>query len=234
MTAVGVLFIGGVTLFRLQPSAVPSPTQYIQLTNIDSATQPALSPDGRMMAFVRGTSTFTGDGQIYVKLLPDGEPVQLTHDKLLKMAPRFSPDGSRIAYSTIDLSTGWDVWTVSVIGGQQPRRLLSNAEGLTWIRESGRNGGTQSRVLFSEATGKGITMAVVSSTESRSDRRTVFVRLGRPEAFSRNRSSHHAASARRRGTSESHRETRATRRARPAPFRCGRRRSPHRRPDCTR
>jgi hypothetical protein len=57
---------------------------YTQLTNIaDAATQPALSPDGRLLAFIRGESTTGGPGQVYVKLLPDGEPVPLTNDTLL-------------------------------------------------------------------------------------------------------------------------------------------------------
>ena len=34
-----------------------------------------------------------------MKLLPGGEPVQLTHDSKPKLAPSFSPDNSRIAYS---------------------------------------------------------------------------------------------------------------------------------------
>jgi Tol biopolymer transport system component len=38
-------------------------------------------------------------GQIYLKLLPDGQPVQLTHDSFAKMAPIFSPDGATVAYS---------------------------------------------------------------------------------------------------------------------------------------
>src|SRR6185295_10868051 len=58
----------------------PSLQQFAQMTNFaDSAVQPALSPDGRMLAFIRGgegTMAFV-PGQIYVKLLPDGEPVQL-------------------------------------------------------------------------------------------------------------------------------------------------------------
>src|SRR5208283_4713333 len=46
----------------------------------DSAVYPEISSDGRMLTFIRGTDTFIGPGQIYVKLLPSGEPVQLTHD----------------------------------------------------------------------------------------------------------------------------------------------------------
>jgi DNA-binding winged helix-turn-helix (wHTH) protein len=69
---------------------------YEQITNVtDSAVSPALSPDGHILAFIRGEYTFGGPGQIYVKLLPDGEPMQLTHDDLNKRgSPKFSPDGA--------------------------------------------------------------------------------------------------------------------------------------------
>ena len=75
LAAAGALFVS-----RFRQPADPARQQYSQLTNFaDSATSPALSPDGRMLAFIRGVSTIAGPGQIYVKLLPDGEPVQLTH-----------------------------------------------------------------------------------------------------------------------------------------------------------
>lgn len=70
-----------------------------------------------MIAFIRGPDTFITPGQIYIKILPDGEPVQLTHDDSPKMAPAFSPDGSRIAYSVVT-SVGWDTWVVRVLGGE--------------------------------------------------------------------------------------------------------------------
>ena len=81
----GIAFI----TFRPRQSSAPAPTQYIQLTNFaDSATSTALSPDGRMLTFIRGPSTFFGPGQVYVKLLPDGEPVRLTNDDLRKNEPQ--------------------------------------------------------------------------------------------------------------------------------------------------
>src|SRR5438876_565636 len=47
------------------------------------------SPDGCMLAFVRAPkSQLPGRGQIYLKMLPDGEPKRLTQDDLPKMSPR--------------------------------------------------------------------------------------------------------------------------------------------------
>ena len=45
-------------------------SEWVQLTKLpDPVTQPALSPDGRMLAFIRSDNTFFGPGQIYVKAL---------------------------------------------------------------------------------------------------------------------------------------------------------------------
>jgi len=89
--AVCVLLLVGAALFR----EAPAPMAWQQLTNFtDSATQPALSPDGRMLAFIRGPGTFVTGGQIYVKMLPDGEPTQLTRDGKAKMSPQFSRTAS--------------------------------------------------------------------------------------------------------------------------------------------
>ncbi len=164
-----VLLAGGWLLYRLRQPAAPPRTEWVQLTHFtDAATSPALSPDGRMLAFIRGPGTFYTPGQIYVKLLPDGEPVQLTHDSLEKMSPVFSPEGSRIAYTAVD-RFAWDTWEAPVLGGE-PRRMLPNASGLTWIEP----GGGERRLLFSEIK-KGIHMALVTATEGRAESRDIYV-----------------------------------------------------------
>jgi serine/threonine protein kinase len=165
--AATVVVAVGAAFWLRGPSRPPDRSQWVQLTKFaDSVSQPALSPDGRMVAFVRGDSTFIGAGQIYVKILPDGEPVQLTHDATIKMSPAFSPDGTRIAYTTyLDQDFSWDTWSVPVLGGE-PERWLKNASGLVWT-------GPQ-QVLFSEIK-MGIHMGVVAAGENRMGAHNIYV-----------------------------------------------------------
>ncbi len=147
---------------------VTSASEYIQLTNFnDSATAPALSPDGRMVTFFRGGGYFLGSGQVYVKLLPDGESKQLTFDSNVKYDPVFTPDASRVAYTGLSFThPSFDTWTVPVLGGT-PARLMVNAAGLNWIGPD--------RVLFSEImAGTALHMGVVTAKESRAEERAIY------------------------------------------------------------
>jgi len=144
--------------------------QWAQLTRLtDAVSQPSLSSDGRMLTFVRGPGAFLGGGEIYVKMLPDGEAVQLTHDRSRKMSPVFSPDNSKIAYTTGDGVGKWDTWIVPVNGGP-PRLWLPNASGLVWLDKH--------RILFSEIKNGDIQMALVTAEESRAGARNVYVPVG--------------------------------------------------------
>jgi Tol biopolymer transport system component/predicted Ser/Thr protein kinase len=157
----------GTLMWLRGPRKPADRSEWMQITNLpDSVTQPALSPDGRMVTFVRGPYTFAGPGQIYIKMLPTGEPVQLTHDSSEKMSPVFSPDGSQIAYTTVYENFHWDTWLVPVLGGQ-PHLWLPNASGLVWSEKG--------KILFSEVKNNDIHMAIVTADESRAGERDVYV-----------------------------------------------------------
>ncbi|MBV9181357.1 MAG: serine/threonine-protein kinase [Acidobacteria bacterium] len=170
--ALAVLLAGGATLWFRNPTGMSDRSQWLPITKFpDSVSQPAFSPDGRMVAFLRSDSTFIGSGQLYVKMLPDGDPVQLTHDNVIKMHPVFSPDGTRIAYTTyFDQEFAWDTWVIPALGGE-PQRWLKNASGLMWTGPG--------RVLFSEIKG-GLHMGIVAAGEDREGAREVYVPAEQP------------------------------------------------------
>jgi Tol biopolymer transport system component len=170
--ALALVLAAGEAMWNGAPSvnALPAHWEWEAVTNFpDWVSQPALSPDGRFITFVRGHGTFLTPGQIYIKMLPDGEPRQLTHDNDLKMSPVFSPDGSRIVYSTVvEGEANWHSWSVPVLGGY-PRLWLRNASGLAWL---------DSRTLvFSEIIGTlhGNHMKLVVADERRTASRDLYV-----------------------------------------------------------
>jgi len=146
--------------YRVRPGLL----RYTQLTDFsDSAAAPALSPDGRMIAFIRGKSGFFSADQIWVKILPTGEAKRLTDDPRSKYGLAFSPDGSQVAYTVLD-GPNFVTVTVPVLGGDS-RPFMENAAGLTWLAPN--------RVLFS-AIRTGLHMGIVTGTTAHSDLRDVY------------------------------------------------------------
>jgi serine/threonine protein kinase/Tol biopolymer transport system component len=169
VTAVALaMLLAGLALWMPSRFHTTDRSEWIPITKLpDSAGQPALSADGRMVAFVRGPDTFFTPGQIYVKMLPDGEPVQLTNDTSLKMSPAFSPDGSEIAYTVMN-PPNWDTWVTLVLGGQS-HPWLANTSGLVWAAKR--------RMLFSEIK-KDMHMGIVAAGPSRAGARDVYLPAG--------------------------------------------------------
>ena len=166
LAAIGALWAWG-AFGRADPTSLT----YTPLTNFsDSAVAPALSLDGRMLAFIRGENTFVGPGD----LLSEAPARRRARTGSRATAqprwdPRCSlPTGRGSAYT----SEFADTWVVPVLGGE-PSPLLANASGLTWIDSSSG----QRNVLFSKYMNRGesIHMGIFTSSESRAGERRVYV-----------------------------------------------------------
>ena len=77
---------------------------------------PAISPDGKTMAFV---APVNGRKQIWIRLLAGGSPLQLTHDDADHETPRWMPDSSSLIYFTPNPSPAepGTIWEISALGG---------------------------------------------------------------------------------------------------------------------
>ncbi len=73
-------------------SSAPKP-----LTAKEGASQPAWSPDGKQLAFVRAVD---GKPQVFLLSFDGGEPMQLTKFKYGAGSPKWSPDGKKIVFSS--------------------------------------------------------------------------------------------------------------------------------------
>ena len=119
------------------------------------------------MTFIRGGDVVLGQGDIYVKTLPNGESVRLTSDAGAQVRPGVHTGrnpGSRIRVwlPRAGIRGAFRCWA------GEPSRLLPNASGLTWI--------TDRHVLFSEIK-TGLHMGIVTATEGRAERaRSIFSR----------------------------------------------------------
>ena len=96
--------------------------QFERLTDfLGMEESPALSPDGKSVAFVSDT---TGSRQIWIRLLAGGAPLQLTRDAGDHLSPRWAADSASLFYYTPPAGGSHEatVWEVSALGGT-PRRL---------------------------------------------------------------------------------------------------------------
>jgi Tol biopolymer transport system component/imidazolonepropionase-like amidohydrolase len=99
------------------------------------------SPDGKYIIF-------SALGNLYKKMLPNGEPKRLTNSKDFEFEPTFSPSGSEIVYVTWnDLDKG-AIYKVSVNGGNPVK--LTSAKGIYRTPSFSANG---TQIVFEKEKG---------------------------------------------------------------------------------
>jgi len=102
------------------------------LLKVRRVGDPQISPDGSRVAFTIGDVNYAANRvvtQIYVVLLEGGNPKQLTNGQSSSSAPRWSPDGKKIAFVT-----GSQVWTMDSDGDNkdQVTKLSTGAAAPVW------------------------------------------------------------------------------------------------------
>jgi Tol biopolymer transport system component/predicted Ser/Thr protein kinase len=114
-----LLLVGIGTWMRFRaPRAPRAAPKIMPLTTYPGRqVDPALSPDGKQVAFAWDGEK--GDNfDIYVKLVDGGTPLRLTTNPAEEGSPAWSPDGGRIAFLRFLGSTA-DILVIPALGGQE-------------------------------------------------------------------------------------------------------------------
>jgi eukaryotic-like serine/threonine-protein kinase len=130
--------------------APSSDVRLLRLTDsVGMAGSPAISPDGKMVAFV---AVANGRRQIWIRLLAGGTPLQVTRDDADHDEPRWMPDSSALVYYTPGTGGSGHLWQISALGGP-PRRVAASLGGGD-VSHDGR------RLAFFQRTSEGIALVL--------------------------------------------------------------------------
>jgi dipeptidyl aminopeptidase/acylaminoacyl peptidase len=117
-------------------SQTKRPIAFDDLISMGRIGAPALSPDGKTVAFVVtyfNKAENSSNSNIYLVSTTGGEIRQLTSAKRANHSPQWSPDGKTIAFvSTRDGES--QIWTIPVNGGeaQKVSSISTGVSGLEW------------------------------------------------------------------------------------------------------
>jgi eukaryotic-like serine/threonine-protein kinase len=120
-----LLLAGAVVWYFARPSPVQTaagrrPAMRRLTADSGLTTQPALSPDGKWVAYASDRES-EGNLDIWVQQIATGERRKLTSDGADEHEPSFAPDSSRVAYRSEQ--DGGGIYLVSILGGE-PKRVV--------------------------------------------------------------------------------------------------------------
>jgi TolB protein len=145
-----------------------------------SATSPAFSPDGSLVAFEGYEAGVANVSDVYVVAATGGVPTKVTTGQRYSAGPAWSPDGSTI-YFVSNRVSGYNVWGVPVGGGTET--MLAGTSGILG-RPTVSPGGTE--IAYALAVSGASVSEVVVQTLSTGATRTLSTQADAEPSFDAN------------------------------------------------
>jgi dipeptidyl aminopeptidase/acylaminoacyl peptidase len=106
-------------------------------------SDPQVSPDGRWVAYVVGTTTLKdekSESRIWMMPLAGGDPIPMTTRGGSASSPRWSPDGKSLGFLVARQEGKTQVWTLNRQGGEaeQLTEVKQGVSGFEWSPDGGR------------------------------------------------------------------------------------------------
>ena len=117
---------------------------YFQIAGV---SEPQMSPDGKWVAYTVSTSDLEKDqspSQIWVVPTSGGKAKPLTAEDSSASHPRWSPDGTYLAFLSDRKGDKNQIWLLPLAGGEA-RQLTDTAQGIgatVWFYDDSREAGT--------------------------------------------------------------------------------------------
>ncbi len=107
MLALALCSVGGLVTLMGRLATGPQVAQKKSQISTGDASEayPAISPDGKRVAYASRASSKVSAFHIFVRDLPDGKPLQLTKSDASDVAPVWAPDGGTLGFLRVDEGT---------------------------------------------------------------------------------------------------------------------------------
>jgi eukaryotic-like serine/threonine-protein kinase len=114
--AAGTIFVVRNRHANLPGGLAPGGRLTLLVSSDKTAAEPALSPDGKMIAYIGENQ---GKDNLFLSRVAGGERIQLTSDARGESNPQFSPDGEHIVFTRlVPTAKTTEICTIPTLGGE--------------------------------------------------------------------------------------------------------------------